>query len=629
MACDPPHTYVPMTIAPRSTDTSHEPQLPPLLREAVAAHQSGQLEKALPLYRRFVDENPRNPTALQLLGVLQSQRGEYGAAIALMRESLRLFPEQAEVANNLGNALSRSGRLDEAVDAYAEAVRLKPRYTDALRNLGLALLKKDRSDDAANCFQCCVDIDPGDAAAWLALGNVHRRQHDIAAAIRCYRKALEARPDYADAHHNLGVCLRLQNRPGEALGHYEQARRLGLDRAELHHNRGNALADTLQIDAAIDAYRAAVERNPGDLESHRNLNSLLWQQELLDDYLGSYRDALRQYPAALHLRLACATALSQQGAFEDAERVLREAPSHQPVTSELKSLLAYTLEGQGRWDEALELHAATIALPDSTPNQRISYARALLACRRPDEALEHAKIGAAAMPFNQRALAYLGLCWRLLGDERDEMLNDYERMVKVYDVPVPASFSNTNEFNEHLNAALDVLHFGKRHPPEQTLRGGTQSAGDLFVRPEQEIQALVESLRICVNDYIATLPRNPEHPLLSRRGASFDFSASWSVRLRRSGYHTMHMHPLGWISSAYYVQLPPEVADSAEAAGGGLKFGEPDIDIGEEGRARRHVQPAVGRLVLFPSYMWHGTIPFESDQPRTTVAFDVVPSRAR
>jgi hypothetical protein len=29
--------------------------------------------------------------------------------------------------------------------------------------------------------------------------------------------------------------------------------------------------------------------------------------------------------------------------------------------------------------------------------------------------------------------------------------------------------------------------------------------------------------------------------------------------------------------------------------------------------------------VLFPSYFWHGTVPFQSDQPRVTVAFDAVP----
>ena len=33
------------------------------------------------------------------------------------------------------------------------------------------------------------------------------------------------------------------------------------------------------------------------------------------------------------------------------------------------------------------------------------------------------------------------------------------------------------------------------------------------------------------------------------------------------------------------------------------------------------------RLVLFPSYMWHGTVPFAGDEPRLTVAFDLVRAR--
>ena len=40
---------------------------------------------------------------------------------------------------------------------------------------------------------------------------------------------------------------------------------------------------------------------------------------------------------------------------------------------------------------------------------------------------------------------------------------------------------------------------------------------------------------------------------------------------------------------------------------------------------RRVVKPEAGTLVLFPSYMWHGTIPFHSQQPRLTVAFDLLP----
>jgi uncharacterized protein (TIGR02466 family) len=610
---------------PPPRDDSRHAKMPAELKKAVLAHEAGDLDAAYPHYRAFIQENPGHPLALQLIGLLYSQRGKFDQAIEFMRESLRLFPEQAEVANNLGNALSRCGRLEEAVESFLYAIKLLPNFSDAMRNLGICQLRMNRIEEAMSNFRRCLDINPEDAVAQLGLGNCHKARNNFESAIPEYERAIAIRSDYADAHHNLGVCLRLVQRPQEALKHYQKARGLGLDRAELHHNQGNALIDLHDAPGAIDSFREAVKRNPLDLDSHRNLNSLLWQQELLDDYLKSYRDALDRHPTATDLRLAYAMALNQRQAHEDAERVLEQGLA-MIASSDLMSLLAYTLEGQGRWKDALRHHAEAVNMPGSAPNHRISYARALLACKRPDEALKYAQEGAASMPFNQRALAYLGLCWRLLDDARDEMLNDYERFVRVFDIPVPSHYADAAEFNSRLAAAISPLHISRQHPAEQTLRGGTQTSGDLFLRPETEIAELVSALDSCVRQYIAELPSHSSHPLLMRRCQTIEFAASWSVRLARSGFHTMHVHPLGWISSAYYVQLPAELAQ-VDHFGGELTLGEPDIDVGEKGAARRVINPAVGQLVLFPSYMWHGTVPFESDEPRMTVAFDVVPGQ--
>jgi hypothetical protein len=58
---------------------------------------------------------------------------------------------------------------------------------------------------------------------------------------------------------------------------------------------------------------------------------------------------------------------------------------------------------------------------------------------------------------------------------------------------------------------------------------------------------------------------------------------------------------------------------------GWIKFGEPAFKVTLKDPIRRAIQPRPGRLVLFPSYMWHGTVPFRDAQARTTIAFDVVP----
>ena len=73
----------------------------------------------------------------------------------------------------------------------------------------------------------------------------------------------------------------------------------------------------------------------------------------------------------------------------------------------------------------------------------------------------------------------------------------------------------------------------------------------------------------------------------------------------------------------------PEVVSEGTGEQGWIKFGESNIGLGERDRPGRTVKPGVGKLVLFPSYFWHGTVPFTSDDMRLTIAFDVTPGTAQ
>jgi len=37
------------------------------------------------------------------------------------------------------------------------------------------------------------------------------------------------------------------------------------------------------------------------------------------------------------------------------------------------------------------------------------------------------------------------------------------------------------------------------------------------------------------------------------------------------------------------------------------------------------IEPAEGVVLLFPSYLWHATVPFERGEERISIAFDVYP----
>jgi len=215
---------------------------------------------------------------------------------------------------------------------------------------------------------------------------------------------------------------------------------------------------------------------------------------------------------------------------------------------------------------------------------------------------------------------------RLLGEDAAYgALADYDTLSKAIRVKPPEGYRDIEAFHAELAPYLLRKHLAKQPPTDQTLRGGTQTLGALFVDPHPLIQGLRQSLYDAVEGFVAALPEDKAHPFFGRRGKGLKFSGSWSVRLGCGGFHTNHIHPAGWISSAYYVNLPSGVSKPDDRQGW-FKMGETNPDTSPELPAERWVQPEEGKLVLFPSYFWHGTQAFEEGNERLTVAFDVTPT---
>lgn len=96
----------------------------------------------------------------------------------------------------------------------------------------------------------------------------------------------------------------------------------------------------------------------------------------------------------------------------------------------------------------------------------------------------------------------------------------------------------------------------------------------------------------------------------------------WSIRMQTGGYHVDHVHPNGWLSSACYIEAPVATSNNE----GWIRFGAPGIRTSPSLAADHVIEPKPGMLVLFPSYMWHGVIPYTTPDARMTIAFDLEPS---
>lgn len=415
--------------------------------------------------------------------------------------------------------------------------------------------------------------------------------------------------------HNRGIELRLKGQFDAALRAIDMALMQRPIAPETLTMRAHLLADLGRFDDAVGAYREALEAGPQQIDTHETFARLLPQIGRRTEALDSYRAALAKSPETGALWVS---AMGTAKALGEPVQLLEWAQAAEarfgPDTM-VTAFAALALSSVGRDAEARDLLVHAVATePDYSPAQMtLAHVLVKLGDYRGAEAAAGEAVRLA--PEDQAAWALLTVVWRLLDDPREAWLADYERMVMPFDLSgldLPA-----------LTALLNARHQTTQHPADQSLRGGSQTRGRLFDSADPKLVALQVTIKREVEARLGNLPDDATHPFLARNTRAIQFVGSWSVRLRSQGFHISHMHPEGWLSSALYIDLPPEVGLSDAGA---LAFGIPDAALNLDLGPRRIVRPKPGQLVVFPSYFWHGTIPFESDTDRLTVAFDALPA---
>ena len=567
--------------------------------QAAGLVRQGQWRQAEGVLAQVLSAHPGEPDGLQLLGLVRENQGRPAEAEQLLRRSLAARPNQPHVEVHLGRILAETGRHQEAIDLLQTAARTQPDLFDA----------------------------------FVILAQVQFTIGDFAAAETNYRSALRLSPKSQVALLGLGVLLNKTARPAEAEALLrvaaENTARPAPWQAKVARNLGLSLDLLGRPEEALDALRHAILLDPPNEEAHRELNALLYRLDRTEEFLASYDEAIRRLPGSGSAERG-ALLLQKAGFLIDAERFLEardcfaQVAQTAPQSAGPQNGLAAAYAGLGQFDASIAAYEKSMRLEPGDATTKVRLACVLLQTGESKRALRLTQEAVPAMALDQATLAVHELALRANEDPRAGHLADYERHVQIFDLDPPLGFSSMADFNAALNAHLDTLHTDLREHVDQTLRHGTQTAPSLLKSRNVLLAALSRRIEEAVHAYIARMPDDEKHPLSNRRRKGFAFAGSWSSRLQACGFHANHVHPQGWISSCYYVAVPGATLDRSGRQGW-IKFGEPSFKAILRDPVRRAIQPMPGRLVLFPSYMWHGTIPFHSAEARTTIAFDAVP----
>ena len=485
----------------------------------------------------------------------------------------------------IANSAKGRGALEDAISTYIEAIKIYPNA-----------------------------IEPKNALARIYIDSKQWR-----AAEELCRSVLAIQSKDVQARYTLSSARLEQGFPEEAAALLTEL--IGENRTQgaIYYVRGRANLSLGNLDECEKDLLVAYNKMPSKM-TLQSLANLYW----MTGNKNAFSQILAHANTQGALAIIAADIITQSGDLELAEKRSLAIPSPLQEHPENQLILSIIYQKQGNADAARH-HAeqANLQIPG-----RSDIVDALVCGQLMQgdglAALKTVKPWRVKDPTNQIWIAHEAIAMRLLGDSRYNALVRFDSHVRAYQLPIPDGFSSVEAFNQAFMATLKKYRIFQTHPLDQSLRDGIQTPRGLYSIKDHVIQSYFKALETPIKQYLQDIGTEAGHPLTSRNTGRIQFNGSWSVQLNSGGKHVNHVHSKGWISSSYYVDVPPETL-RGESKAGWIKFGEPPFKTRPDTPPEKWVQPRPGLLVLFPSFLWHGTEPILDGSTRVTAPFDLIP----
>ncbi len=241
-----------------------------LLEAAVSHHKAGNLKDAEHLYLKALERDPKQPDALNLLGVLAHHRGDTAKALGLFEQAIAAAPHLASVHFNKGKTLHDEGRIEDAKTAYETALSCDPQFLDAILNLGVLLQETNQTKPALQRFNTLIKLVPDHQKAHYNIGKCYHTQGRFDEALSTFKKALDLNPNDHDAHFAIANTFNDIKNHDDAIKHIKIAIKIKPDWAQAYNNWGNYLAGQDKHEDAVSVYDQAIICEPSNINARVN-----------------------------------------------------------------------------------------------------------------------------------------------------------------------------------------------------------------------------------------------------------------------------------------------------------------------------------------------------------------------
>ena len=581
------------------------------LQQGVTAHREGKLQEAERFYRAILQTRPTHPHANHNLGAIAVSLNKPGTALPLFKTALEANPKVEQFWLSYIDALIKEHEFVTAKNVLEQAKK-KGVVEDKLWKLESQLLQKIQTENVNSkklsqalinrllryyhngrlkeAQQLALSITqdfPEHQFAWKVLGAVFRAIGKKAEAVHANQTAVALNPRDAEANSNLGGTLKELGRLEEALAIYTQAIALEPEFAEAHYNLGITLQDLGRLDEAETSYMQAIALKADYPEAHNNLGGTL----------------------------------TELGRFDEAIESFRQAIALKPDYAKAHSNLGNTLQELNRLDEAAASYTQAIAI-------------------EPKNYRTHNQLLLCLFLQNKKTEFFAELDYLTRQDQGSAISGSLTcRSTLKYGLEKPNLFC-TNPLNYVLHKSLNTLYDFEKifrnkvisllndiqisNRKQILLVNGNQTSGNIFDIRNEATKEIQDIIRFEVEEYKRRF-KDSDEGFIKKMPAEYSLHG-WFISMKSGGNLKPHIHTEAWLSGSIYINVPRKL--KVNSGNLGVAIGKDSDTTNKSRNEKKIIDVVTGSMVLFPASLMHYTIPFESEEERIVLAFDVKEKRS-
>jgi len=441
--------------------------------------------------------------------------------------------------------------------------------------------QEGKTDIAQDLYDQILKIDPNHSISLNNIGTIFQDLGENQKAKDCYEKAIAINPNYAEAYYNIGIIFQELKENQKAKELFEKAIEINPNYSDAHNNLGNVFKDSGNLQKAKECYEKAIENNPNHTDAHNNLG-------ITFKNLGENGKAKECYEKAIEIDPNHSTSHNNLGVM------FEELGEHQKA----KNFFEKAIELNPNYADA---HNQLLKSLYQLNDQSTLF-------KKLETITKEGKMNAVIGSIFSRAKVKYGFKIKnpFCNDPLDYVLKT--NLIEKYDFKhvVVDCVDNILKDGSLSNRALSLI------------KNGYQTSGNLFTNKNFDTKEIQRIIHTEIDKYRLKF-KDSKEGFIDNWPTNYNLTG-WLINLKKGGKLKAHMHDMGWLSGSIYVNVPPKLQTDS----GNLVV---CIDYNEKNnnKFKKSIDVVTGSLCLFPSSLLHYTIPFEAEEERIVLAFDMMP----